>query len=106
MPVSMSTVDLGELHAARAGRTTDPSAHSPSTEIGSVPISLHASFHASPFDGLPFDVDAAVLGDERRRLDAERRRHLREQRVERLARRPRESPASPTPPSCCRPTRR
>src|SRR5262245_1999017 len=31
-----------------------PSPHSPSTEIGSVPISLQASFHAIPFEGLAF----------------------------------------------------
>ena len=30
-----------------------PSSHCPSTEIGSVPISLQASFHARPFDGVP-----------------------------------------------------
>ena len=31
-----------------------PSSHLPSTEIGSVPINLHASFHDTPWDELPF----------------------------------------------------
>src|SRR4030095_2180860 len=39
----------------------NPSPHSPSTEIGSVPISLHASFHASPFAGGPFTWTPPVV---------------------------------------------
>ena len=53
MPVSMST--SASVNCTPLVPVDDrPSIQSPSTEIGSVPISLHASFHAMPFDGSLF----------------------------------------------------
>src|SRR6266545_2664434 len=52
MPVSTST--LASANCTPLVPLDDrPSSHFPSTEIGSVPINLHASFHDRPLDGLP-----------------------------------------------------
>ena len=86
MPVSMSTVTSVNC-TPLVPVDERPSSHSPSTEIGSVPISLHASFQASPFDGLPFTWMRPFSATRSSAVDAELRRDLREQRVERLRRR-------------------
>src|SRR5215213_1909439 len=52
MPVSMSTFASANC-TPLVPLDDKPSSHLPSTEIGSVPINLHASFHATPFDELP-----------------------------------------------------
>src|SRR5262245_40330755 len=53
MPVSTSTCASANC-TPLVPLDERPSSHLPSTEIGSVPISLHASLHDKPFDALFF----------------------------------------------------
>ena len=61
----MSTVASANCTPLVPDPDESPSSHLPSTEIGSVPSSLQASFHARPFDGLPLTWMRPVRRDER-----------------------------------------
>src|SRR3954452_4240738 len=52
MPVSMSTLASANC-TPLVPLPESPCCHRPFTEIGSVPINLHASFHDTPFAGVP-----------------------------------------------------
>ena len=53
MPVSMSTVTSANC-TPLVPLDERPACHAPSTDTGSVPRCLHASFHVRPFDASPF----------------------------------------------------
>ena len=92
MPVSTSTFTSANC-TPLVPDPERPACHCASAAIGSVPSSLQASFHARPFDGLSLAWIRPLTATSVVGVDAERRRDFREQRIERLARRPVESPA-------------
>ena len=82
-------VDRRLRRTARRDVVTDdrPGCQSPSAAIGCGPICLQASAHDMPFDGLSLTWMRPPAATSDAALDAERRRDLLLQRVERVDRR-------------------
>ena len=86
MPVSTSTVTSANC-TPLVVTDESPGCQSPSTAIACVPDVLARLGPRQPLAGVALHVHAAARGDQRRGLDAEHRRDLLLQRVERLDRR-------------------